>query len=236
MRNLKSPLLICFAHTLLIGLANLSGQTLSPVPADSSAAAERPSALEDQPEGWRDLLSAGLGEWKRVPYPNKPLKDPDIWSLDAETKILTCEGTGTHENLFYREPFADGILHVEWRFKKVEGGKGYNSGVFVRSSEDGSIWHQAQVGDRNVGYLFGASPKEGKVERIKIDDGVTQRGKEAGGWNIYEVTCRGRDVTLWINGVITATWHDCQVPKGSVGLEAEGWTIEFKNVKFKELR
>ena len=36
-----------------------------------------------------------------------------------------------------------------------------------------------------------------------------------------------------INGAVTAKWTDCQVPRGYVGLEAEGWDIEFRNVKFK---
>jgi hypothetical protein len=63
-----------------------------------------------------------------------------------------------------------------------------------------------------------------------------QRGKEAGEWNTYEITCRGKTVTLWVNGAVTTVWDGCEVPRGFVGLEAEGWWIEFKNVKFKELR
>jgi hypothetical protein len=41
-------------------------------------------------------------------------------------------------------------------------------------------------------------------------------------------------MTLWINGAVTATWDNCAVPRGHVGLEAEGWYIEFRNVKFKQ--
>jgi hypothetical protein len=40
-------------------------------------------------------------------------------------------------------------------------------------------------------------------------------------------------VTLWVNGALTNEWHDCAVAKGHVGLEAEGWKIEFRNVKVK---
>jgi hypothetical protein len=35
---------------------------------------------------------------------------------------------------------------------------------------------------------------------------------------------------------VTVEWDGCAVPRGFVGLEAEGWWIEFKNVKFKELK
>ena len=42
-------------------------------------------------------------------------------------------------------------------------------------------------------------------------------------------------MTLWVNGAETSAWHDCEVPKGHVGLEAEGFRIEFRNVKVKPL-
>ena len=34
---------------------------------------------------------------------------------------------------------------------------------------------------------------------------------------------------------IVNEWHDCEVPRGFVGLEAEGYRIEFRNVKVKPL-
>ena len=59
--------------------------------------------------------------------------------------------------------------------------------------------------------------------------------KPAGEWNTFEIACKGKDVTLWVNGAITNRWHDCQVPRGYVGVEAEGYRIEFRNVKLKPL-
>jgi hypothetical protein len=193
------------------------------------------SALQKDPAGWIDLLAGpDLKNWKRVSIPpGSPLKSKNPWSLDPETKYLVCDGVGIHEMLLYNEEFGDGILHVEWRFKKIEGKKGYNSGVYVRTSADGAIWHQAQVGNMNVGYIFGDTLVDGKTQRVKIDDKKPQRGKDAGEWNTYEVACKGKQMTLWINGAVTATWDNCAVPKGQVGLEAEGWYIEFRNVKFK---
>ena len=144
---------------------------------------------------------------------------PDLLLVDAEAYLL-----------------ADGIFHVEWRFKKLgEGKKGYNSGVYVRNSADGKVWHQAQVGSKNVGYLFGKTLQGGKL--VGIPDNKRpgpQRGKEAGEWNTFEITCKGQTLTLWVNGAVTAEWDRCEVPRGYLGLEAEGWWIEFKNVKFKE--
>ena len=54
--------------------------------------------------------------------------------------------------------------------------------------------------------------------------------KPAGEWNTFEITCKGKDMALWVNGAVTCEWHDCEAyPKGYVGLEAEGFRIEFRN-------
>src|SRR4029077_18835767 len=123
-------------------------------------------------------------DWKRVAIPpGGKLSRRDCWNLDAEAQTLICDGVGTHEMLILDKELGDGIFHVEWRFKKIDGKKGYNSGVYVRNSADGAIWHQAQVGSKNVGYLFGQTIIDGKEGRFRADGKKPQRGKEEGEWN-----------------------------------------------------
>jgi hypothetical protein len=200
---------------------------------------ETKSALESDPSGWTDLLTDNdLKDWKRVSIPpGSKLNKKDPWSVDVSSKekILICDGVGVHEMLLHNKEFGDGILHIEWRFKKLEGKTGYNSGVYVRNSADGALWHQAQVGNKNVGHIFGTTLMDGKSGKIPTNKlPGPQRGKEAGEWNIFEITCKGPEITLWVNGAVTAHWPTCQVAKGYLGVEAEGYFIEFKNIKFKE--
>jgi len=199
---------------------------------------ETKSALETDPTGWIDLLAdKSLKGWKRVSIPPKSKPNArNPWKVDADTGMLVCDGVGIHEMLVFDKELGDGIFHVEWRFHKIEGKKGYNSGVYVRNSADGAIWHQAQVGSKNVGYIFGRTLIDGKPASIpKNQKPGPQRGKEAGEWNTYEITCKGPKMTLWVNGAVTAEWDGCQVPRGYLGLEAEGYLIEFKNLKYKDL-
>ena len=195
------------------------------------------SALEQDPQGWTDILPpADLKGWTRLPIPHTGKLGPEQWHVDAANRLLICNGDGGHDWLRYDRELADGIFHVEWRFAKVEGKSGYNSGVFIRNAADGSIWHQAQVGSESGGYYFGDTPIEGKIQRFNLSKQLhDQRVREAGEWNTYELTARGKKLTAWVNGAVTSEFSDCQVPKGYIGLEGEGWRIEFRNIKLKEL-
>jgi len=214
-------------------------------PAASTRADEgTPSAFEQIPGGWTDLLAkAGpnLDGWVRGPVPTKgkigTLGEVSQWSLDPKTGTLLCTGEGGHDWVRWNQELGDFVLHVEWRFTPAPGKKGnYNSGIYVRNSADGLIWHQAQTGNATGGYLFGETPVDGKTERINLSKQVTdKRVKPAGEWNTYEITCKGKDIILWVNGAVTCEWHDCQYPRGYVGLEAEGWRIKFRNVMLKPL-
>lgn len=59
--------------------------------------------------------------------------------------------------------------------------------------------------------------------------------KPAGEWNTLELTARGKVLTLWVNGVVTSTFDGCGNARGVVGLEGEGYRIEFRNLKVKAL-
>ena len=197
-----------------------------------------PSALERDPSGWTDLLAkAGpeLKGWARGPIPPTGKLNPrSQWKIDPATGYLVCEGDGGHEWLRWDEPVGDGIYHVEWRFTKIPGKKGYNSGMYARNSADARIWHQAQTGDASGGFIFGETEENGKLRRINIPkQKAPSRVKPAGEWNTFELACEGKEMTLWVNGAVTADWKDCPVPRGYVGLEAEGYRIEFRNVKLK---
>jgi hypothetical protein len=43
-------------------------------------------------------------------------------------------------------------------------------------------------------------------------------------------------LTLWVNGTVTCEIKHGGNPKGRVGFEGEGFRIEFRNLKVKELR
>ena len=203
------------------------------------AAAESPetkSALETESQGWLDVMPpADLKGWYRVPVPPTGKLGREQWHVDAAQKILVCDGDGGHDMLLCDKEIGDAVFHFEFRYTRIEGKTGYNSGAYVRNSNDGSIWHQAQFGDAKDGYLFGETlTADGKKKFFSLAKQVKDmRVKPAGEWNNFEVTARGKVLTLWVNGAVTCEFPDCGLPKGYIGLEAEGYRIEFRNLKIK---
>ncbi len=199
--------------------------------------AQTPSALESEPAGWQDIMpNSTMQGWTRLPFmTSDPLNPVSQWKLDP-AGLLVCEGDKGHEFFRYDKELANFIFHAEWRFVPIPNGKGYNSGVFARNSADGTIWHQAQTGDASGGFLMGSTPVKGALQRVNLRNEMKEnRVKPAGEWNVYELRAEGPKLTLWVNGAVTTVLDNLEVPKGYIGLEAEGYRIEFRNLKLKVL-
>lgn len=227
------------SRSLLAGLLAATATLFAPAPLPAAEAVAGRSALETDAQGWVDLLPpADLKGWYRVPVPPGGKLGREQWHVDADQKVLVCDGDGGHDMLLTEKEYGDAIFHFEFRYTKVEGKTGYNSGAYVRNSQDGAVWHQAQFGDAKDGFLFGQTPApDGKKKFFSLAKQVTdQRVKPAGEWNTLEVTARGKTLTLWVNGAVTCEFKECEADKGHLGLEGEGYRIEFRNLKVKELK
>lgn len=191
-------------------------------------------AAAAQTGGWTDLFpDERLTDWTRIAIPpTHPPSPVSQWKIDKANRVLICEGNGGHDMLRYNREFQDFVIHVEWRFTPVEGETRYNSGVFVRNDADGTFWHQAQAGLAGA-YLFGKTPVTGSFNlRPQMKE---NRVKPAGEWNTYEITCKARTISLEVNGAVVSEFTACGMPKGYVALEAEGYRIEFRNIRLRPL-
>ncbi len=200
-------------------------------------------AVEPAKKGskWIDLLAdKNLKHWKRMPLDGKKLTVKNPWKMDIKKGILICDGVGIKEMFLYnKQRFKDGLYHVEWRFRKVPGEKlGYNSGVYVRS-KNGANWMQVQTAmlDKppQVGDVFGDVPVSGKTIRLLERGRGTKVVKPVGEWNAFDISCKGKTISVKLNGKQVTKFDDCPFPVGFVGVQAELYVIEFKNIKFKPI-
>jgi hypothetical protein len=176
-----------------------------------------------------------LDDWTRITVPpGHPVSNIQQWHIYPSKDRIICDGNGGHEWLRFNRELHNFTFHVKWRFTPLEGHHSYNSGVFFRNNADGSIWHQAQTA-LDGGYIFGATPVDGKLTSFNEHKNMKEnRLKPPGKWNIYDIRCVNDTCTLAVNGEVTSTIH-IAVDKGYIGLESEGYQIEFKDLKVKEL-
>ena len=80
---------------------------------------------------------------------------------------------------------------------------------------------------------------ENEAERVKgrrhlnLTDGSE---KPLGQWNKYEITCKGNEVLVKVNGDLVNHATNCNVSKGAICLQSEGTPIEFRNIVLKPLK
>jgi hypothetical protein len=174
-------------------------------------------------------------QWTRVAIPPAhPVTTVAQWHIDPAKRTILCDGNGGHDWLRFNKELHNFTFHVEWRFTPLPGAPKYNSGVFFLNNEDGTIWHQAQTSP-DGGYIFGETPVAGKLTKFNYRTEMREnRVKPAGKWNTYDISCADHTCSLAVNGAVVNTLH-VEVDKGYIGLESEGYQIEFKNIKVQEL-
>lgn len=187
---------------------------------------------------WTDMLpDPSLKGWTRIPIPAISGVNPKSqWRVDTAERALICAGDGGHEWLRSDKDFADFTLQADWRFTpRGPDEKKYNSGIGVRLSRQGEIWHQAQTG-LTGGFLFGEDLFDGVMKRFNLLKEMKEnRIKPAGEWNHYEVTAKGDRITMSVNGMVVSEITGCGLRRGYIGFEAEGFEITFRNIRIKEL-
>lgn len=171
-------------------------------------------------------------------------KMEDVWSV--RDGVLVCKG----EPMGYlctRNEYTSFRLAVEWRW--APGGKPGNSGVLMRINGEPralprSIEAQLKSGDAGDVYGFHGMKISGDAARAvsvaghKLGgdlSGVKREVKGAektpGEWNRYDITLRGGELSVEINGRKVNEATGCEILSGKVGLQSEGGEVHFRLVE-----
>ena len=199
-------------------------------------------------EGWIKLFNGkDLTGWKPFLDPKKNATPADIWTI--KDGIIFCEGS-VNGYLLTEKEYENYIFKVQWRWgdKIHTKNKIRNSGVFVHVSGPDKIWPkaiEAQLMANNAGDFWlvdgfkltvdsnRQDPKTPRHYYRTIKDGVE---KAIGEWNQYEITCKGNNVKLVVNGKLVNEGTNAEMTKGKILLQSEGAEIQFRNVELKQLR
>jgi len=174
--------------------------------------------------GWVTLIDGekGLENFNRIGDAN--------WRAEGGA-IVGDKGKGGY--LVSKNSYKDFELRVEfWADKNT------NSGVWIRLTDPKNITtknsYEVNIYDARPGpeYSTGGIVEFAKVQPIH---------KAAGKWNVYEITAKGDQITVVLNGAKTADLKNGQFPQGPFGLQfgnhgkEPGGAIKFRKVQVKEL-
>ena len=120
-------------------------------------------------------------------------------------------------------------LHVEFNQDA-----GHNSGVFIRGPRNTmSGVNQYNFYEINIADTHSSGYMTGMIVSLHKDDKMP---KTEGKWNTMDITAKGRDITVTLNGEETAKIQDRAHYSGAVVLQAFGdGKIRFRNIKIREM-
>lgn len=173
---------------------------------------------------------------------DKPeVKMQDVWSV--KDGVLACKGKPVGYLLTKKNDFENYVLELEWRWPE----KGGNNGALVHVTKPGvlGVWPQClevQLADQEAGdfWVIGTTIEiekpEGRIKdrrHLNLSDGDE---KPLGKWNKMEITCRGDEVLVKVNGKLVNHAKKVSQTKGAIALQSEGTPIEYRNIKLKSLK
>ena len=171
-----------------------------------------------QSPGWITLFDgSSLDGWNRTGDSN--------WNL-GEGAVMADKGGKTPSYLVSKESYGDFDLRVEfWATADA------NSGVFLRASDPAKVGaataFEVQIADaRTDGTGTGAITDLAKV---------LPPLKTAGEWNRFEISARGTQLTVTLNGKPVASAQSAKYARGPIALQHVTGTVKFRRVEIRPL-
>ena len=169
-----------------------------------------------QGPGWVTLFDGtNLDRFNRVGNAN--------WTL-ANGIVEATSGPGF---LVTKENYTDFEIRVE--FWVDEGG---NSGVYMRCQDAAKITdttcYEANVFDKRPDQ----SGRTGAIVHIAKPLAIVDAANK---WNTYEIVAKGPQLTVRLNGTLTAQAEDQKFARGPIALQYAAGTVRFRRVQIRRL-
>lgn len=160
-----------------------------------------------------------MGEWEQIGDSN--------WRLEDGAVVADKKTRQPPNFLLSTKPYKDFVLTVEfWASDDA------NSGIFIRCSDPKKVGdhtcYEINIFDQRKDPTYGTGSITHFVE-------VNPMPKAGGKWNTYEITAKGRQITVLLNGQKTAELHNGLWAEGPIALQHGAGVIKFRKVQLKPL-
>jgi hypothetical protein len=161
-------------------------------------------------------------------FDGKTLQGWDVITCEAVVQdgaILLKSGNGLVQA---KQQYGDFVLELEWKALKPDG---WDSGIYFRYDEvpEGRPWprrYQVNLRKGMEGNLDGRNGAKNPVPTV------------AGEWNHFELTVKGKNASLKVNGKQAWRVESIESPRGFLAIQAEvpgGGQFLFRNICIREL-
>jgi len=137
------------------------------------------------------------------------------------------EATSGSGYLVTKDAYGDFEIKVEFWVDE-----GANSGVYMRCQDPVKITdmtcYEANIFDKRPDQ----SGRTGAIVHVAKPLAVVDAG---GKWNTYEITVKGPQLTVRLNGTLTAQGEDQKLTSGPIALQYAAGTVRFRNVQIRRL-
>lgn len=170
--------------------------------------------------GWTTLFDGkSIDGWNKVGETN--------WRIEDGAIVADKRTSKDAAHLVSKEKYKDFQIYVEfWASDDA------NSGIFLRCQDIGKVsdrtCYEANIFDQRKDPTYGTG---GIVHFVEVNP----MPKAGGKWNTYEITAKGRQITVVLNGVKTAELHNGLFVEGPFTLQHGAGTIKFRKVAIKPL-
>jgi hypothetical protein len=169
--------------------------------------------------GWITLFDgSNLNNFNRVGDAN--------WRLDNGIMVADLGGKET-SHLVSKQSYGDFQIRAEFWVDETA-----NSGIFIRLSDPVKISatnsYEVNIYDARPDPAYGT----GGIPNVAP---TLVPIKAAGKWNLYEITAKGSQITVVLNGVTTVDVRDNKFAKGPFSLQYGGGVVKFRKVQIRPI-
>jgi hypothetical protein len=179
-----------------------------------------PTASGQTGEGWITLLDgAKMGDWNQVGESN--------WRLEDGAVVADKVAGKDPAYLVSKTSYKDFMVYAEfWASDDA------NSGIFLRCQNPAKIGaetcYEVNIFDQRKDPTYGT----GAIVNVAEVDPMPKAG---GKWNTYEITAKGRQLTVVLNGQKTADVRNGMLTEGPIALQYGSGVMKFRKVAIKPL-